>query len=198
VKRTYIFAAIVPIVLLGTISIQSAAQPATESPATTVDQNAPQQTTPSTVAESNEPAEPNTGPKSAFTKAIEGLETEEQAELREWNSANFERKPRLLRAVNRKHQAQLQMLRTIALEEGAEKTAAAIDELIEKNNQYYEKTASELEDETRQARLQQLREERQQRLEEKRQRREERRQQRQRDREDRNGRRTSRRGDNEH
>lgn len=181
---------IVLTVLLVTLSNTYAAeQPEKQSPQKTVDQNETQQTKLHEPEDANEPREPNEGLKPGPSKDLRQLNLESQEEIREWNNIEPDNKPRLMRAINKRLQMEYQMLRKIALEEGAEKTAAAIDDLIEKSNQRYEQAASNLEEEKRQTRLEQLREERQQKLEEKKQKREERRKQRQKDRDDRSERR---------
>lgn len=84
-------------------------------------------------ADANSVTDPN---KPAYMK-FEGLEEalkrvnqEGRKEIREWTRSTVEDKTNLVKAVQKQAMAEFNFLRELAVEEGAEKTAAAIDGLI--------------------------------------------------------------------
>lgn len=117
-------------------------------------------------ADVNTPADPNAGRRrrsfEGLEEAIEKLEPENKAEIREWMQGEVERKASLIRAVRNRRTVEYQLLRELAAKEGADETVAAIDKLIERSNQRYERIISRYEDERRIARRQQLKEKREQ------------------------------------
>jgi len=196
-----VFSVLVPAICRGQQTDPAAAGKTTDSPAVQpqAERKPADVNTPSDV---NTPADPNDERRRKLAKrleeAIEKLEPENQAEIREWMQGEVERKTNLMRAVHNRRTVEYQLLRELAVKEGAEETVAAIDKLIERTNSRYEKITKRYADERRNVRRQQLKEKREQQRQEKERRREERRDSRRRDveeRRDRSSRRSRRESD---
>ena len=118
-------------------------------------------------ADANAPADPNAGRRrrsfEGLEEALENLEPENQAEIREWMAGEVERKVGLMEAVHNRRTVEYKLLRELAVKEGAEETVAAIDRLTEKSDARYEGITKRLGDERRRARREQLQEKREER-----------------------------------
>lgn len=85
-------------------------------------------------------------------KALEEVESKSKSEQRAWLQRRTENKANLAKEVQRQIEAELTFIRKLAVEEGAEKTTAAIDGLLLSRDQRSEKLIKELQEEKRQQR----------------------------------------------
>ncbi len=106
-----------------------------------------------TGADANIPKEPNAEDLQAkmledIEKAFEELERGSQKEERGWLQLKAEKKTELVKAVQKQLLDELNVLREIAVEEGAVKTTAAIDKLLGDRQERFEKVLERLDVET--------------------------------------------------
>ena len=72
-------------------------------------------------------------------KALLHIDQESKKEVREWLNRKVENRIALAKAVQKQVDAELKFLRKIAVDEGAEKTLQAVDQLLAARNDRFEK-----------------------------------------------------------
>ena len=99
-------------------------------------------------------------------KELSLIDQESKKEVREWLNRRAENRIALAKAVQKQVDAELKFLRKIAVEEGAEKTIQAVDQLLAARNQRFEKVIKKMQAEQKSDRMK-AREERKGRRQEK-------------------------------
>jgi hypothetical protein len=79
--------------------------------------------------------------------ALQDVESKGQTEEREWTEMELENRVELVRAVRAQMREELMLLRRLALEEKAEKTAAAIDGLLLSRQTRFTQAIQKIQDE---------------------------------------------------
>lgn len=100
-------------------------------------------------ADANSVTDPNKPAYMMFEgleEALERVNKESRKEIREWTRSTAEDKTSLVKAVQKQVMAEFNFLRELAVEEGAEKTAAAIDGLIAARQKRFEEMTKEMEE----------------------------------------------------
>ena len=87
------------------------------------------------------------------SKSLTRLEQESKKEIREWMNRRVENRIALAKAVQKQVDAELKFLRKIAVEEGAEKTVQAIDQLLAARNKRFEKVIKKMQAEQKSDRM---------------------------------------------
>jgi len=93
------------------------------------------------VTDANKPADPNLG---RFAELLEDVERESRREIQEWKGEPTKGTLRLAKVVQQQVAAELDIIRELAVEEGAVKTTAVIDRLLTRRRQRYEKISAEI------------------------------------------------------
>jgi hypothetical protein len=99
-------------------------------------------------ADANSVTDPNEPAYMMFEgleEALRRVNQESRREMREWTRGASEDKTNLVKAVQKQVMAEFNFLRELAVEEGAEKTAAAIDGLIADREQRFEEITQKME-----------------------------------------------------
>ena len=86
-------------------------------------------------------------------KELSLIEQESKKEVREWLNRKAANRTALAKAVQKQADAELKFLRKIAVEEGAEKTVQAVDQLLAARNQRFEKVIKKLQAEQKSDRM---------------------------------------------
>ena len=100
-------------------------------------------------ADANSVTDPNKPAYMMFEgleEALKRVNKESRKEIREWTRSTAEDKTSLVKAVQKQVMAEFNFLRELAVEEGAEKTAAAIDGLIAARQKRFEEMTKEMEE----------------------------------------------------
>lgn len=100
-------------------------------------------------------------------KAMEQVDEQSKEEISQWMEGEIERKQNLMKAVHERSSAEFNLIREVAVKEGAVKTTAAIDQVIKDREERYNRLINRLE-EVKKTGLKQQREERRKELEERR------------------------------
>ncbi len=99
-------------------------------------------------ADANSVTDPNKPAYMMFEgleEAMKRVNKESRKETREWTRSTAEDKTSLVKAVQKQVMAEFNFLRELAVEEGAEKTAAAIDGLIADREKRFEEITQKME-----------------------------------------------------
>jgi hypothetical protein len=99
-------------------------------------------------ADANSVTDPNKPAYMMFEgleEALKRVNKESRKETREWTRSTAEDKTSLVKAVQKQVMAEFNFLRELAVEEGAEKTAAAIDGLIADREKRFEEITQKME-----------------------------------------------------
>jgi len=99
-------------------------------------------------ADANSVTDPNKPAYMMFEgleEALRRVDQESRREMREWTRNTAEDKTSLVKAVQKQVMAEFNFLRELAVEEGAEKTAAAIDGLIADREKRFEEITQKME-----------------------------------------------------
>lgn len=99
-------------------------------------------------ADANAVADPNKDISKIFEGQLQALSRfnqQNQKETKEWGRTNVNKR-NLARAVNAQATAELNLLRELAVEEGAVKTIAGIDALLAERQKRFEETSQQIED----------------------------------------------------
>ena len=91
--------------------------------------------------------------KDETEKALLHIDQESKKEVREWLNRRAENRIALAKAVQKQVDAELKFLRKIAVEEEAEKTVQAVDQLLAARNKRFEKIIRELQAERKSDRM---------------------------------------------
>ena len=100
------------------------------------------------IADANSVTDPNKPAYMMFEgleEALKRVDQESRKETREWTRGTTEDKTNLVKAVQKQVMAEFNFLRELAVEEGAEKTAAAIDGLIADREKRFEEITQKME-----------------------------------------------------
>ena len=100
------------------------------------------------IADANSVTDPNKPVYMMFEgleEALKRVDQESRKEIREWTRSTTEDKTNLVKAVQKQVMAEFNFLRELAVEEGAEKTAAAIDGLIADREKRFEEITQKME-----------------------------------------------------
>lgn len=99
-------------------------------------------------ADANSVTDPNKPAYMMFEgleEALKRVDQESRREIREWTRSTTEDKINLAKVVQKQVMAEFNFLRELAVEEGAEKTAAAIDGLIADREKRFEEITQKME-----------------------------------------------------
>lgn len=113
------------------------------------------QTDANSAADANSIGDPNQAKYKMFeglAEVLEDVNQQAQTETREWVRGEAEHKMRLIEAVNKQVTAEYNVLRALAVEEGAVKTTAAIDKLLADRQKRLEKNLDAIEEQRRRLR----------------------------------------------
>ena len=91
--------------------------------------------------------------KDETEKALLHIDQESKKEVREWLNRKVENRIALAKAVQRSTIAELTLLRQLAIEEEAEKTVQAVDQLLAARNKRFEKIIKKLQAEQKSNRI---------------------------------------------
>lgn len=100
-------------------------------------------------ADANSVTDPNKPAYMMFEgleEALKRVNKESRKEIREWTRSTAEDKTSLVKAVQEQVMAEFNFLRELAVEEGAEKTVAAIDGLIADREKRFEEITQKMEE----------------------------------------------------
>lgn len=101
------------------------------------------------VAGPNEPNDPNSVVPDWMMwleRDIDQIENKRQTEMREWTSGDAEKRLKLIKAVQDQIAEELNFIHEIAVEEGAQKTAAAAGMLLKSREKQFDEIIKKLED----------------------------------------------------